>query len=62
MHRLAPKPWRDPGTASAIKDMLDGYFPLALKKEFPDGVPLKVGVAEGVEQKGCGRRSVLEGV
>ena len=42
LHRNAPRPWKEPGTASAIKDLLDGYFPMALKKEFPDGVPLKV--------------------
>jgi hypothetical protein len=40
--------------------VLDGYFPIVLKKEFPDGVPIKVwrggwgwvgvGVGEGGER------------
>ena len=26
-----------------MRDMLDGFFPGPLRKEFPDGIPIKVG-------------------
>ena len=41
VHRSAPKPYNDPAAWSCLKDIIDGYFPIVLKSEFPDGVPIK---------------------
>lgn len=42
VHRSPPKAYDDPASKGVLKDIIDGYFPIVLKKEFPDGVPIKV--------------------
>ncbi|KAF5839235.1 hypothetical protein DUNSADRAFT_1269 [Dunaliella salina] len=42
LHRGPPRPFSDPVVESILRDMLDGFFPGPLKKEFPEGVPIKV--------------------
>lgn len=42
MHRSAAKPYSDTSAKNTILDIMSGYFPIVLKQEFPDGVPLKV--------------------
>ncbi|GLC38226.1 hypothetical protein PLESTB_001085400 [Pleodorina starrii] len=42
IHTLAPKPFSDPASAAVLRDIMDGYFPYVLKRDFPDGVPLRV--------------------
>ncbi len=42
LHRSAAKSYSDPASVALLKDVLDGYFPSALKQEFPDGIPIKV--------------------
>ncbi|GAX86112.1 hypothetical protein CEUSTIGMA_g13524.t1 [Chlamydomonas eustigma] len=42
VHRSAPKSYSDPASVAVLKDVMDGYFPITLKAEFPDGVPIKV--------------------
>ena len=36
------RPYSESSTASFIRDILDGYFPSELQKDYPNGVPLKV--------------------
>jgi len=38
----ALRSYNDPTTSSFIRDILDGYFPSELQKEYPDGVPFMV--------------------
>ncbi|RLU24912.1 hypothetical protein DMN91_003003 [Ooceraea biroi] len=38
----ALRSYDDPTTSSFIRDILDGYFPSELQKEYPDGVPFMV--------------------
>eukprot|EP00983_Pelagomonas_calceolata_P030744 965573-Pelagomonas_calceolata.AAC.7 len=45
LHRGPPRPFGDPVVESILRDMLDGFFPGPLKKEFPEGVPIKVSLA-----------------
>lgn len=42
VHRAAAKPYSDTSAKNTILDIMSGYFPIVLKQEFPDGVPLKV--------------------
>ncbi|KAG2488049.1 hypothetical protein HYH03_013354 [Edaphochlamys debaryana] len=42
IHTLPAKPFSDPATNAVLRDILDGYFPYVLKRDFPDGVPLRV--------------------
>ena len=42
VHRNPPRAYDDPVSKGVLRDVLDGYFPIVLKKEFPDGVPIKV--------------------
>jgi hypothetical protein len=42
VHRSAPRPYSDPASVAVLKDVMDGYFPIVLKAEFPEGVPIKV--------------------
>lgn len=42
IHVLPAKPFNDPASANVIRDIMDGYFPYVLKRDFPDGVPLRV--------------------
>ena len=42
VHRSQPRAYDDAVSKGVLKDVLDGYFPIVLKKEFPDGVPIKV--------------------
>ncbi|XP_063985004.1 uncharacterized protein LOC135166578 [Diachasmimorpha longicaudata] len=36
------RPYTDPQTRSFIQDILDGYFPGELQRDYPNGVPFKV--------------------
>ncbi|XP_015110679.1 uncharacterized protein LOC107036928 [Diachasma alloeum] len=36
------RPYTDPQTRSFIQDILDGYFPSELQRDYPNGVPFKV--------------------
>ncbi|GFR47077.1 hypothetical protein Agub_g8764, partial [Astrephomene gubernaculifera] len=42
IHTLPAKPFNDPASSAVLHDILDGYFPYVLKRDFPDGVPLRV--------------------
>ena len=42
VHRSPPRPYNDPAAWGMLKDVVDGYFPMVLKAEFPNGVPIKV--------------------
>ncbi|GIL81416.1 hypothetical protein Vretimale_1036 [Volvox reticuliferus] len=42
IHTLPAKPFSDPASTAVLRDILDGYFPYVLKRDFPDGVPLRV--------------------
>ncbi|KAG2443096.1 hypothetical protein HYH02_009510 [Chlamydomonas schloesseri] len=42
IHVLPAKPFNDPASANVLRDVMDGYFPYVLKRDFPDGVPLRV--------------------
>ncbi len=42
IHTMPAKPYNDPAVTAVLRDILDGYFPYVLKRDFPDGVPLRV--------------------
>lgn len=42
IHDMPPKPYSDSAVQAVLRDILDGYFPYVLKRDFPDGVPIRL--------------------